>query len=187
MAAVKPKNNEPGPLIPGAKVLNAGKTTAKVDAPKSAPKAAPKPKVDPKTQAARDRIKELDKKAEAPKPAQEELPWDAQVAPGAVAAVTAAEQAIERQEVPAAPAKAKRGRKPKDPSAPKPVAATVEDKLSAVLKAKSNLIADQAREIASLKKELAAERDAKKDILKKVAALGVAKVRKPRKAKAEKV
>lgn len=167
MAAVatpKDKSKAPGALV--GKVVNPGKTAAKVAPPK---------KVDPKTQAARDRIKDLDKKAEPAK--QAELPRDQQVDPQSGPLPEA------KPAVATAPVKEKKARKPRTPKDPAAKAESVADKFAATLKSKHELLASQAKEIVALKKELKAAREAHKADLKKVAALGKAKVRKPRKAK----
>ena len=169
-ATATPKSKAPGALV--GKVVNPGKTAAKV---------APAKKVDPKTQAARDRIKDLDKKA-APAPAAEskELPRDQQVDPKSGPLPPVVKET--KSEAPA-PVKEKKARKPRTPKDPAAKAESVTDKFAATLKAKHELLASQAKEIAALKKELKAAREAHKADLKKVAALGKAKVRKPRKVK----
>ena len=166
-ATATTKSKAPGALV--GKVVNPGKTAAKVAPPK---------KVDPKTQAARDRIKELDKKAEPAK--QAEPPWDQQVDPKSGPLPPVVKET--KSEAPA-PVKEKKARKPRTPKDPTAKAESVADKFAATLKSKHELLASQAKEIVALKKELKAAREAHKADLKKVAALGKVKVRKPRKAK----
>ena len=172
-ATATPKSKAPGPLIPGAKVMNAGNTSAKVTSAK---------KADPKTQAARERIKALDPKP-SPEVETKELPWDQQVDPksGPLPEATPATATTATE-----PVKEKKARKPRTPKDPSTKAVSVADKFAEVLRSKGELLSAQAKEIASLKKELKAAKEAHKADLKKVAALGKAKVRKPRKPRAEK-